>query len=283
MIFANRIVVLLSGNGMKVYFPLLSFLSKKCHKKIFHDVIGGNIDKYVRNIHQFGNYLNSFEVNWVETENLRRELETVGVYNCEVIPNFKRLRIIEDFEENYAEPFKFCTFSRVMKEKGIEDAIQTIQEINKSAGRMICSLDIYGRIDTEYQKKFKKIMNNTTDSVNYRGEVPYDKSVEVLKNYYSLLFPTYWMGEGFPGTIVDAFSAALPVIATDWNCNGEIIKNNVNGILYPNAEIKTLKDAILKIISEHNTICYMKNECVKCAKIYQPEEYVDRICGELLK
>jgi glycosyltransferase involved in cell wall biosynthesis len=50
--------------------------------------------------------------------------------------------------------------------------------------------------------------------VVYGGVVPFNKSVEVLKDYFAVLFPTYYEGEGFAGTIIDAHSAGVPIIAS---------------------------------------------------------------------
>lgn len=270
---------------MKFYFPILTFFANKFHKNIYHDVIGGNLDLYVSKYSKFKNYLNSFQVNWVETEGMKKKLIDQGINNCEVMPNFKRLSIANtDFNEiHFTEPYRFCIFSRVMKEKGVEDAIEAIETINKEAGRDICTLDIYGRIDEGYVEHFEELLTTVTKAIQYKGMVPYDKSVEAIKDYYALLFPTYWKGEGFPGTIVDAFSAGLPVIATDWNCNSEIVDNGINGILYPNEETKTLKDAIICIIKNNCEMIAMKKQCIKTAKKYQPDMYVKRIVERIEK
>lgn len=283
LLYTKDIIVLLSGNGMKFYFPLLSFFANKFHKNIYHDVIGGNLDLYVSKYPKFKNYLNSFQVNWVETEGMKKKLINQEINNCEVMPNFKRLSIANtDFNEmHFTEPYRFCIFSRVMKEKGVEDAIEAIETINKEAGKVICTLDIYGRIDDGYEARFDEILKTVTEAIQYKGMVPYDKSVEAINDYYALLFPTYWKGEGFPGTIVDAFSAGLPVIATDWNCNSEIVTNKVNGILYPNKDIKNLKDAIEYLIKDTVNIQTMKMNCISTAKKYQPEEYVKQIINRL--
>lgn len=279
LLCTKDIIVLLSGNGMKFYFPLLSFFSDKFHKNVYHDVIGGNLDLYVSKYPKFKKYLNSFQINWVETEGMKKKLIDQGINNCEVMPNFKRLSIVNlDINEMDAtEPYRFCIFSRVMKEKGIEDAIEAIECINKDAGREICTLDIYGRIDDGYVEHFEKLLNSVTKAIQYKGMIPYDKSVEAIKGYYALLFPTYWKGEGFPGTIVDAFSAGLPVIATDWNCNGEIINNKENGILYPGTEFESLKQAIEWLINNKAKILNMKKNCINTAKKYQPDMYINQI------
>lgn len=273
----KHIIVLLSRNGMKFYFPVLYVFSKIFGTKVYHDVIGGSLDKLALQYRGFRTYLNSFRVNWVESEGLRQRLSSVGINNCEVIPNFKRLNVLENYKVDYEEPFKFCIFSRVMKEKGVEDAIESIEAINKAANKEICQLDIYGRIDDKYTERFEEIMQTASNAIQYKGMVPYDKSVEAIKKYYALLFPTYWDGEGFPGTIVDAFSAGLPVIATDWNCNAEIVDDMTNGIIYPNSEIQDLKSAVEWCITHKDEVINWKKSCLQKAKEYQPDSYIKEI------
>ena len=273
----KHIIVLLSRNGMKFYFPVLYVFSKIFGTKVYHDVIGGSLDKLALQYRGFRTYLNSFRVNWVESEGLRQRLSSVGINNCEVIPNFKRLNVLENYKVDYKEPFKFCIFSRVMKEKGVEDAIESIEAINKAANKEICQLDIYGRIDDKYTERFEEIMQTASNAIQYKGMVPYDKSVEAIKKYYALLFPTYWDGEGFPGTIVDAFSAGLPVIATDWNCNAEIVDDMTNGIIYPNSEIQDLKSAVEWCIMHKDEVVNWKKSCLQKAKEYQPDSYIKEI------
>lgn len=271
------IIVLLSENGMKFYFPLLAFYAKMFNVRIFHDVIGGSLDSYVEKFPKFKKYLTMFQVNWVETNSMKKKLSRQGINNCEVIPNFKRLKITDFENKIFQEPYQFCCFSRVMKEKGIETAIEAIEAINAEKGKIICELDIFGCIDKEYKETFSNLMKRVSSAVRYKGMVNYNQSVETIKDYYALLFPTYWAGEGFPGTIIDAFSAGLPVIGTDWNCNGEIIENKWNGLLYPNDEEKNLKEAIEWSIAHKEEMVEMKRNCIFSAKKYQPDEYIKKI------
>ncbi|WP_019679566.1 glycosyltransferase family 4 protein [Ruminococcus flavefaciens] len=285
LIAKKDVIVLLSINGMKLFFPILSFFAKIWNVRIYHDVIGGSLDKYVEQYPKFKKYLNSFTVNWVETEILKNGLKNNGVLNCKVIPNFKKLNILseEELPDRFDPPFRFCTFSRVMKEKGIETAIKAIEEINREKGYEFCTLDIYGAVDNAYKKRFNAITAKTGKAISYCGLVPYDKSVDVLKDYYALLFPTYWKGEGFPGTIVDAFSAGLPVVASDWNSNKEIISHCINGLLYPNVKIASLKDGIKNLIDNTDMVMKMKLNCIRDAKKYQPDSYVNYIVSVLAR
>ena len=277
------IIVLLSINGMRIIFPLLSLSARIHNRRVFHDVIGGSLDKYVIRYPKFKKYLKSFTVNWVETEMLKLALRERGIDNCEVIPNFKRLPILTEDElpTAFHEPFQFCTFSRVIQEKGIEEAIRTVEEINEEKGRVTCTLDIYGSIDESYRPQFLKIIDETSSAISYCGVVHYDKSVDMIKQYYALLFPTYWDSEGMPGTIVDSFSAGLPVIASDWNSNKEIIQDMYNGIIYPNSMVKTLKEAVVFSMQNSKTINEMKRACIKTAELYKPDNYIKQIIDEI--
>lgn len=151
----------------------------------------------------------------------------------------------------------------------------------KNISGFLYQLDIYGPIDSSYENEFKIKMEETNENINYCGIVTFNKSVDTLKNYDCLLFPTYWNGEGFPGTIIDAFSAGVPVIASDWNCNKEIIDNKVNGIIYPNNEIIDLKDAIIYITGNREYLKKMRINCVQKAQQYMPDKYIKRIIEKI--
>ena len=157
-----------------------------------------------------------------------------GLKNAKHLPNFKRLKVLDESEliYQYNEPYKLCTFSRVMKEKGIEDAINAVTSINNEKKRVVFTLDIYGQIDDNYKERFDELKSAFPDYIKYKGVVDFDKSVDVLKEYMALLFPTYYEGEGFAGTILDAYASGVPIIATDWKYNAEIIHNLKDGLIY---------------------------------------------------
>lgn len=133
-----------------------------------------------------------------------------------------------------------------MKEKGIEDAVEAVTLVNDDFGETVFTLDIYGPVDENQTEWFDKLQTAFPQYVHYRGCVNSDKSVDVLKAYYALLFPTFYDGEGFAGTLIDAFSSGVPVIASDWKYNPEIVHGNV-GIIYPTGNVESLAD-ILKTL-----------------------------------
>ncbi len=273
------VFILVSRNGAKFFFPLLSFFSKVFKVRVYHDVIGSCAVNYAKQSKKHVNILNSFKVNWVETRLMLEELNRSGVKNAEQLYNFKDLQIIDikDLKEDFVKPYPLCTFSRVVKEKGIEDAVKAVEAVNKEKNDVIFSLDIYGAIDEGYKNDFNKLLKSSNSEISYKGIIPYNKSVEIIKNYFALLFPTYWEGEGFPGTIIDSLFAGVPVIATDWKSNSELICNYQTGIVYPNDEIKDLYSALIRMADNYHALIQMRRNCISEAKRYEPDKLVNEI------
>lgn len=276
----KNIIVLLSKNGLKVFLPILYFGKKFLGVNVFHDVIGGNLGHYIDQNPNFKKYLNAIDSNIVETTMLKNDLLERGINNVEIIPNFRRMNHVDSlyFKNNYEEPYEFATFSRVIKEKGIGEAIEAIETINSKYGRQICKLDIYGPIDDGYKEEFDGLLTSSSSAVRYKGEVNTKEAVKTLKSYYAVLFPTYWPSESNAGTISESFFAGVPVIATDWRCNSEMIRNGYNGIVYPCELANDLVSGIDWIINLNTSqINKIKENCIESSKYYQPDQHIKRL------
>ena len=184
-------------------------------------------------------------------------------------------------KEKFTQPYPLCTFSRVIKEKGIEDAICAVEEFNKKNNKIIFSLDIYGAIDEGYENDFYKIIKSSHTEICYKGVVHFNKSIETIQNYFALLFPTYWDGEGFPGTIIDALFSGVPIVATDWMSNSELIRNNYTGIIYPNKNINNLFSALMWMSENINKMIEMRKYCLLDAKQYEASQLINKIIGKV--
>lgn len=144
-------------------------------------------------------YVSSFKGNWMESTELADQLQKLGVKNAIYLPNFKKLSLMTETElrKEYDEPYKLCTFSRVMKEKGIEDAIEAVREINDEYQRKVVSLDIYGPAEESYMVHLNELLGQNADC-RYRGVIPANESVEALRDYYALLFRPIGSMREFP-------------------------------------------------------------------------------------
>ena len=274
LIRCKDIIVMVSSNGRRFYYPILYYASKILKKRIFNNVIGGNFKEFVENNSKGKKYISAFEVNWIQMQGQVNELLALGVKNVELLQNTKEQKAItKDEVKNYSDKiFKFCTFSRISKPKGIEIAIEAIEEINKEFGHVVATLDIYGIPDDDYKEHFEEVMKKTTESISYCGYIDFNKSIDVLKNYYVLLFPTTFFGEGFPGTVWDALAAGIPTIATNWRYNSEVIHDGKTGLIYDYNHPELLKEKILFSINNPNVINEMKKSCIEEACNYTPDK-----------
>ncbi len=263
------VFVLLSRNGRRAFFPLLSFAARYFHTNVYHNLIGGWLAKDIDEFPQWVGYLNSFSVNWVESRQLVERLCELGVNNAEYLPNFKYLDAVQlPKEAHYGPVYRFCTFSRVQELKGINDAVEAVETL--VARGYDCFLDLYGPIDASYRADFEKIIK-VCNRANYKGCVAPEQSVKVISQYDALLFPTKWKLEGIPGTIIDALSAGVPVISSKWQYYNEMLEDGVTGFGYEIGRSDQLVDAIEKFISLGDSANSLRKNCLDRAKAYTPE------------
>lgn len=279
----KNVLIFPAHNGLRVYAPLLFFERKFFKKrKIHYVVIGGWLPEFIKNRKYLSKCLKHFDGIYVETNTMKSALKAQGFDNVYVMPNCKKLSVLSENELVLPSemPYKLCTFSRVMKEKGIEDAVNAVVAANTVLGVQAFSLDIYGQVDGMQTEWFDSLQKKFPPYIRYGGLVPFDKSVDVLKDYFALLFPTYYNGEGFAGTLLDAYSAGVPVIASDWKYNAEIVNENV-GFVYPTGDTNLLID-ILKAISENPVqILEKKTACLKEAEKYRIDKAVQILVEQL--
>ena len=60
------------------------------------------------------------------------------------------------------------------------------------------------------------------------------------------------LSEGLPNIVLEAMAMKIPCIATDVGGVGELIENNINGILVPSKSPEKLAEAILRITDDDN-------------------------------
>ena len=271
---SKNVVILPAHNGLKFFVPVLTFFNKIFKRKLFYVVIGGWLADYLKDKKRLAKKLKKFDGIFVETNTMKNALESVGFANVFVMPNCKELEILTEEQLIYpkTEPYKLCTFSRVCKEKGIEDALNAVVQANEHFGRVVYSLDIYGQVDSSQIEWFDELKKTFPEYVNYGGLVPFDKSVEVLKDYFALLFPTRYFTEGIPGTIIDAFAAGVPIISKKWLNYNDILDDSTC-IGYDFEGAKCL-NAILLDERLPEKIVSLKKNCLNRAKDYLPKNAI---------
>ena len=280
--YHKNIIIMPAENGLRIFAPLLVLLNLLFHRKLHYVVIGGWLPEFLKKRKKLTKALMSFDGIYVETNTMRKALEAQGFNDVYVMPNFKDLNILKESELVYhhTEPYRLCTFSRVMKEKGIEDAVNAVKTVNEHFGRIVYTLDIYGQVDSAQTEWFNELKSTFPLYIKYGEFVPFDKSVEVLKNYFALLFPTYYEGEGFAGTLLDAMAAGVPVIASDWRYNPEIV-NEKTGYVYPVHDNHAFVTTLISVGNNPDLLLSKKSDCLKEAEKYRAENVIQCLTSKL--
>lgn len=272
----KTIIMLPAANGVLYFSRILTVIKKIFRCKLYYSVIGGWLPELTAKDDGLKRSLQSFDGIWVETKHMKDVMNSQGFNNVYVLQNFKKLTRLSynDLKHNFSDPYDICTFSRVMKEKGIEDAINVVTTINEESKKTIYRLHIYGAVDEGYKEEFDKLCSDTPEYIIYEGVAKPDESVEILRDYFFLLFPTRFFTEGIPGTIIDAYAAGIPVISAKWESYADVIKDGETGICYSFKNLDDLKQIMNYIIHEPHIIVDMKNNCLVESARYTEEEFL---------
>lgn len=271
MLFCNNLVLILCTNGRRTVLPFAMRFKTLLKYKVFFSVVGGDLMyEFDKEIYLKKN-LQKIDGVYVETKAMTDYFERLGYKNVFHAPVFTHRDFVNTKNAvwSFSEPFPLCTYSRVCKEKGISSAIEAIIAINKKEKKVVCTLDVYGNPIEEYREEFNMLVEEAAGSVRQCDYLNDHNAIDNLANHYLMLFPTYYEGEGFPIAIVECLKAGLPVVATDWHYNSEVIKNRSTGVIYSDEK---LEEVLSFLLNNPDFVEEMHNNCIEEAKRYEPHK-----------
>jgi len=270
---------MLPAQNTLLLYPWICKLLRRKRTKLFYSVIGGWLPILIEKHPITERIIKEFDGIWAETTVMKNALEKRGFNNVTVVPNFKDLSIIskDELKNNDSYPLQLSIFSRVMEEKGIEDAINAVNTINEEKCSTVLTLDICGPVDPAYTERFSEIRMRLPNTIKYCGSVPPLESTNLLKKYFALLFPTRFATEGIPGTIVDAYTAGVPVISAKWNSFADVVDDGKTGLGYEQFCYEDLLRVLRNIVDNPSQINAMRENCLKKAEQYMPEVAIEQI------
>lgn len=172
--------------------------------------------------------LKSLQYLLVEGQAMKDALCGQGVENVKVMPNFKDISLFSPLHCHTpytpSKVLRLVFFSRIMPDKGCDLILDLAHKLNERGYKDKFVIDFYGPIAPDYSKRFSSILD-TLPNVHYQGTLDLlsGAGYVTLASYHLTLFPTFWSGEGFPGVIVDSFISGLPILASDWGLNKELV------------------------------------------------------------
>jgi len=213
----------------------------------------------------------------VQGATMKEELATVGL-NSMVLPNFKKITALPDLKARVDDGIvRFVFLARIRTEKGVDLILKSAERLCDAGLDKKFTIDFYGAFeDKDYQKQtLSKIAN--MPNVHYKGVLNLVKPTgyEILSQHSIMLFPTYWPGEGFPGIIIDALIAGLPIIASDWHFNSSLVEENKTGRIIPHNNEEALYQAMLDVIHNPQTYQAMSAYCQQKAFTYDTKNIIN--------
>jgi glycosyltransferase involved in cell wall biosynthesis len=269
-----------ASHGFNFAVRFFSHLIK--HKKVhvFYPVAGGWIYEYLKVHYKYIKKISVFDGLFCETIGFCDKLRSLGLHNIFYSPVFtlrKPVSFIEDksvvaLKNNSS--FSFCTFSRVIEEKGISLAIKAVSKINSTKGATSkpVVLDIYGKCSGSFLVELNKMIDASGGSVRYNGLLPDSKVIDVLSSYYGCIFDTYFSGECFPATVLECYSSGLPVIASDWLYNKEFVFPWETGLLCSPKDFSDLASKVIEACTNEDRFLSLRKRCLEESKKYAPDK-----------
>lgn len=273
----ENVILLPAHNGVRIFCPLVSLFNVFFHRRLHYVVIGSWLYDKIKNKKILKFILkNKFYGIYVETTKLKQNLNNLNFNNVFILNNYKKLNIVDEKTiEKFSEKstLKICSFSRVNEMKGIKDAILSLNKINN---QQICfKYDIYGLIDKDFEMEFNKLIFENSDFASYKGIIDSEKSVEVIKNYDILLFPTKYFTEGIPGTIIDSYASGVPVLSSKWENYKDVVDDKKTGFIYEFNDFDDMVKKLNYIYDNQNELYDMKKTCLKKASNYCKKEVLN--------
>lgn len=270
----DKIVICSSSYGASVILRFLKFV--KCKKDVYYFVSGGNlVEKIKEGKYKISLYTDLTRI-YVESKDMLKQFGEIGLNNVEQMNNFRK---VDKFHSLYkkSKTIKCVFYGRIVKEKGIEEAIKIIKRLVKENYNI--SLDIYGQVKEQYLKELEQ---EFIPEIKYCGAIQTNNKIEyeTLSKYDIFLFPTEHDGEGLPGALIDAYIAGLAVLVSNWKYAKEYVKDEENGYIFEYKDYEDMYNKAVKMIDE-NKIIQFKEKSIELSTQYNIDkalkEFVERL------
>lgn len=258
----KKLIYLPAHNNLKVIFPTIFCLSLLLRFKIHYFVVGGWLREFLgdKPLHRY--MLSKIVGIHVETKRLKKELDEYYRFtNVDVFPNFRFFEF--NPIKNECTKLRLVFMARVNKMKGLDWIFKLAEYISTHQLEDEFSLTFFGPLNKNDEDYFFAELKKYPFA-EYRGLLQPDEIHETLNQYDLMLLPTHYYTEGLPGSIVDAYIAGIPVIATEWKHAHEFIEDGYSGYIIPFEKGESvLINKVLEIEGNRNLLVNLKDNVMK--------------------
>lgn len=196
-------------------------------------------------------------------------IDVTDKFNLEVIEEDKIKQLKYEFDLKKKD--KIITFiGRLVEEKGIFELLEAFRTINKDNVKLIIIGEtLESERDQTTKNKLKEYFND--ENVIYTGYRSDIADILAISDVFCL--PSY--REGMPRSIIEAMAMECAIVATNIRGSKEEVDHNKNGYLVPMKSIKSLANALEKLINNEGILNQFKLEARnKAVKLYDENKVV---------
>lgn len=200
--------------------------------------------------------LKQYDQIWVLDRYTYEALEQLPATKGRVFLTPNSIDVTEMAEIQPKEYKNFAFIANIVPTKGVFELVEAF----KALGDQDVMLNIVGPADNDTLFRLTSAISNEP-RIKYHGKLPNDQAVELLKSMDVLVLPTYYSGEAFPISILEAMSYGKLVISTPRAAIPDMltaIDGSRCGLLVPERSVKELKEAMEYAItntSEMDEMC----------------------------
>lgn len=282
MFQSKNIVMFPDENALKALLILSVLFRWAARCRVYYTVIGGWLPRYLQDHPVLCRLMRYLDGLFVQTLTIRDDLDDLGISRLKVFPNFKPVPVMpeEELKSRITNPLRLVFSARVCREKGIVQLIDAVKKINRD--RVLYTLDIFGAVQPEFQEEFDRLQADFPPYIRYGGVVDHLKIGEILRSYFLMVFPTMLKtAEGFPGSVLDAMCAGVPVLAARWQSFDDVITERQTGIGFAQGDFDDMEEKLRIIAAYPQVVEGMRPACVRAAAEYDPKKVI-RIMTDVL-
>ncbi len=273
-----RAIIVVSSNSWESNIIIRTLQLFGLSNRIHFFVVGGVFHNYLGFRYSISAY-KKLKAIYTQSPKMVKVMNEKGLKNVMFVPNSKRIDHYPPIKlRDSQECLKFVFLSRIHPDKGCQQIIECSKLLNKKGLTSKFSVAFYGTIFHDYEKAFLESIENI-ENVNYKGylDLTTKAGYDELSKYDVMLFPTYWHGEGFPGVVIDAYIAGLPIVASDWNFNADVVTSET-GIIIPSKNQEELLKEMQIFIEGGYNLAEMKIRCQQIAHQYDNRNVLSEDC-----
>lgn len=154
-----------------------------------------------------------------------------------------------------SKSIKLIFIGRINALKGLHILLDAIKDLPKDE----IVLDIFGAPNDQEYYDYLQASTASYFNIRWKGSLQQADVVNTIAQYDALVLPSA-VAEMAPLVIQEAFAAGVPVIGSDVDGIQEYVQEGVNGLLFKFNSITSLRELLRKIISNPETIYFMRNK-----------------------